>query len=66
LCETTELKREYPTSEMLCAAFLREILCNLKPSHELYDKLKSVAFLLNLLVKNAQFGDVYEIFHQVN
>jgi len=57
--------RENPTSLNFCVALLREILCNLKPSHELWDKIKYAAFLLNLATRNVEFNVLYEIYHQI-
>ena len=57
--------KENPTSLSFCVALLREILCNLKPNHELWDKIKYAAFLLNLATRNIEFNTLYEIFHQV-
>eukprot|EP00088_Acartia_fossae_P024071 TRINITY_DN2504_c2_g1_i4.p1 TRINITY_DN2504_c2_g1~~TRINITY_DN2504_c2_g1_i4.p1 ORF type:complete len:580 (+),score=150.99 TRINITY_DN2504_c2_g1_i4:1-1740(+) len=57
--------KENPTSLNFCVALLLEILCKLKPSHELWDKIKYAAFLLNLATRNIDFGVLYEIFHQM-
>ena len=57
--------KESPTSLSFCVALLREILCNLKPSHVLWDKVKYAAFLLNLAARDVEFSVLYEIFYQV-
>jgi len=54
-----------PTSLNFCVALLREILSNLKPSHELWDKIKYAAFILNLATRNVEFNLLYQIYHQV-
>ena len=48
-------------------ALLREILCNLKPSHELWDKIKYATFLLHLMATrpNIEFSVLYAIFYEV-
>eukprot|EP00088_Acartia_fossae_P028223 TRINITY_DN2901_c0_g1_i2.p1 TRINITY_DN2901_c0_g1~~TRINITY_DN2901_c0_g1_i2.p1 ORF type:complete len:618 (-),score=140.71 TRINITY_DN2901_c0_g1_i2:87-1940(-) len=50
-----------------CVALLREILCNLKPSHELWDKIKYATFLLHLMATrpNIEFSVLYGIFYEV-
>eukprot|EP00088_Acartia_fossae_P024070 TRINITY_DN2504_c2_g1_i3.p1 TRINITY_DN2504_c2_g1~~TRINITY_DN2504_c2_g1_i3.p1 ORF type:complete len:616 (+),score=167.97 TRINITY_DN2504_c2_g1_i3:81-1928(+) len=57
--------KDHPTCLNFCVALLREILCNLKPNHELWDKIQYAAFLLNLATRNIDFNILYEIFHQV-
>ncbi len=54
-----------PNGINFCVALLREILCNLKPSHELWDKIKYAAFLLNLVSPDNDFAVLYQIYHQV-
>eukprot|EP00088_Acartia_fossae_P005278 TRINITY_DN12315_c0_g1_i7.p1 TRINITY_DN12315_c0_g1~~TRINITY_DN12315_c0_g1_i7.p1 ORF type:complete len:621 (+),score=125.13 TRINITY_DN12315_c0_g1_i7:73-1935(+) len=59
--------KENPTSLNFCVALLREILCNLKPSHELWDKIKYATFLLHVVATrpHVDFTVLYSIFHQV-
>ena len=57
--------RENPTSLNFSVAVLHEILYNLKPSHELWDKVKYAAFLLNLATRGIEFSLLYDIYHQV-
>jgi len=54
-----------PTSLNFSVALLREILSNLKPNHELWDKIKYAAFILNLATRNVEFNLLYQIYHQI-
>ena len=57
--------KEIPSSLSFSIALLHEILCNLKPSHQLFDKIKYATFLLNLAAKNIEFSLLYDLYHQV-
>ena len=57
--------KEKPNGINFCVALLREILCNLKPSHELWDKIRYAAFLLNLVSIDNEFTTLYDVYHQV-
>eukprot|EP00088_Acartia_fossae_P044004 TRINITY_DN4661_c0_g1_i6.p1 TRINITY_DN4661_c0_g1~~TRINITY_DN4661_c0_g1_i6.p1 ORF type:complete len:536 (+),score=80.35 TRINITY_DN4661_c0_g1_i6:43-1650(+) len=57
--------KETPTCIEFCAALLREILCTLKSSHVIWDKIKYAAFLASLAARNYEFGLLYDIYHQL-
>lgn len=60
-------KRPKPTNELFCVALLSEIVRNLAPNHvDLCSKISYAAFLLQLVVGDANFSSVYDIFHQVS
>jgi len=61
----TLYSRDCPSSLNFSVAVLHEVLCNLKPCHELWDKVKFAAFLLNLATRGIDFGLLYDIYHTV-
>lgn len=57
--------KECPNSLAFSVALLHEILHNLKPSHEMWDKIRYATFLLNLATRNLEFSLLYDVYHQI-
>lgn len=54
-----------PSSIEFCISLLNEILCKMKPSDEMWDKIKFAAFILNLTTRQVDFNILYNVYHQV-